>query len=90
MQATLVSAGGAIIIPEQNIAVIIINYLSGWELSIFPFVCEALKQGSITTTVASLATKSENGFLMCGYTKCKDAAGEKQGGFPIHERSQVG
>ena len=47
---------------------------------------QALKKGSVTR---SLATKAEGAFLTRGYTNWKDAAGEKRGGFPTHERSQV-
>ena len=47
---------------------------------------QALKQGSIAS---SLATKVEDAFLARGYTNWKDATGEKRGGFPTHERSQV-
>ena len=38
---------------------------------------------------SSLTTKAEDAFVTRGYTNWKDASGEKQGGFPIHERSQV-
>ena len=57
------------------------------EDRVFCHACvQALKKGSVTR---SLATKAEGAFLTRGYTNWKDAAGEKRGGFPTHERSQV-
>ena len=35
-------------------------------------------------------TLRKDAFLTAGYTNWKDAAGEKTGGFPVHERSEVG
>lgn len=46
---------------------------------------QALRQGSLT-----LVGKKKDAFLTAGYTNWKDAAGEKSGGFPTHERSEVG
>lgn len=48
----------------------------------------SLKQGSIRMS-SSLTTKAEDAFVTHGYTNWKDASGEKRGGFPTHERSQV-
>ena len=33
--------------------------------------------------------KQEEGYVSVGYTNWKDATGEKSGGFPTHERSEV-
>ena len=44
----------------------------------------AVKQGS-----TSLVGKKKDSFISVGYTNWKDAAGEKHGGFPTHERSEV-
>ena len=44
----------------------------------------ALKQGS-TIPVA----RKKDAFITVGYTNWKDAAGEKSGGFPTHECSEV-
>ena len=55
----------------------------------FCFYCvQALKQGSITMC-SGLSAKAEEAFTARGYTNWKDASGEKRGGFPTHERSQV-
>ena len=45
----------------------------------------AFKQGSV-----SLVLKKKDAFISVGCTNWKDAAGEKSGGFPTHERSEVG
>ena len=51
----------------------------------FCHVCvTAVKQGS-----TSLVGKKKDSFISVGYTNWKDAAGEKHGGFPTHERSEV-
>ena len=34
--------------------------------------------------------KKKDAFITVGYTNWKDAAGDKSGGFPTHERSEVG
>lgn len=47
--------------------------------------CQAAKQGMTTHG----AEKKKDTFLTVGYTNWKDAAGEKKGGFPTHERSEV-
>lgn len=44
---------------------------------------QAFQQGN-----ASLVSKKDT-FLSFGYTNWKDATGEKSGGFPTHERSEV-
>ena len=52
----------------------------------FCYTCVwAFKQGSV-----SLVPKKKDAFITIGYTNWKDAAGEKSGGFPTHERSEVG
>ena len=38
---------------------------------------------------SGLSAKAEEAFTARGYTNWKDASGEKRGGFPTHERSQV-
>lgn len=46
--------------------------------------CQALKQGSTMRF-----ERKKDIFLTVGYTNWKDASGEKKGGFPTHERSEV-
>ena len=51
----------------------------------FCYTCvQAYQQGSM-----SLVSKKKDTFLSVGYTNWKDATGEKSGGFPTHERSEV-
>ena len=47
--------------------------------------CQAVKQGLAIRG----ADKKKDAFITIGYTNWKDAAGEKKGGFPTHERSEV-
>ena len=52
----------------------------------FCFTCmKALKLGNLKVC----ASKSDDAFLTRGYTNWKDACGDKSGGFPSHECSQV-
>jgi len=55
------------------------------ENKMFCHICQAFKQGN---TMQS--EKTEGYFFTVGYTNWKDAAGEKKGDFPTHERSEVG
>ena len=56
------------------------------EDKMFCYTCvRAIKQGSV-----SLVPKKKDALISVGYTNWKDAAGEKSGGFPTHERSEVG
>ena len=48
--------------------------------------CQAIKQGN----TKPLAEKKKDTFLTVGFTNWKDAAGDKKGAFPTHERSEVG
>ena len=48
--------------------------------------CQAIKQGN----TKPLAEKKKDTLLTVGFTNWKDAAGEKKGAFPTHERSEVG
>ena len=50
----------------------------------FHTCCQALKQGSTMRF-----ERKKDIFLTVGYTNWKDASGEKKGGFPTHERSEV-
>ena len=47
--------------------------------------CQAVKQGMAIRG----ADKKKDAFITIGYTNWKDAAGEKKGGFPTHECSEV-
>ncbi len=56
------------------------------EDRMFCYTCvQACKQGGVT-----IVGKKKDTFLTLGYTNWKDAAGEKSGGFPTHERTEVG
>jgi len=47
--------------------------------------CQAVKQGM----TMHAADKKKDTFITRGYMNWKDAAGEKKGGFPTHECSEV-
>ena len=56
------------------------------EDRMFCYTCvEAHKQ-----RISMLMCKKKDAFLTVGYTNWKDATGEKNGAFPIHEHSEVG
>ena len=65
-----------------------LHYDQGEDRAFCYYCVQALKQGSIRMS-SSLTTKAEDAFVTRGYTNWKDASGEKRGGFPTHERSQV-
>ena len=51
----------------------------------FCYPCvQAVRRGSV-----KLVGKKKDAFLTAGYTNWKDASGDKKGGFPTHERSEV-
>ena len=54
----------------------------------FRFVCiKVVQQERVRNCV--LTSKTSDAFLTQGFTNWKDANGEKQGGFPLHECSHV-